>query len=444
MKKARDFLNEFLKEKDICVLALSGGPDSMCLFHLLLEQKKKKDISLICVHVDHNVRPSSKDEQEYLKKYVESYQVPIECFQIESYRKGKFTEAEGREKRYQFLKSVVQKYHANYLFTAHHADDLVETILMRMIRGSTLKGYAGLRQVSTWDDVTIVRPMLRNTKLEIKEYLAKNNIFSFQDETNELDSYMRNRIRKNIIPFLQKEEKNYPEKIWKFSETLYESNEALENLIAKEEIYEQNKIKKEEFLKYSPYLQELILRDYFHKIYGENLKLITDKHIFLAKEIIHNAKEKDERNFPQKKIFYKNKKWIWLQDKKESKPFSYELEDNLVLPDGGIIKKIKNYEQKSNYEIHLNSKQVTLPLKIVSFTPGMKMTIKNLSGTKKVSDILINAHLSKEEKRKTPILIDDSGCVLWVLGIKKSKYDLEKEENYDIIYKYIKKEGKEL
>ena len=207
MKKASDFLNEFLKEKDICVLALSGGPDSMCLFHLLLEQKKKKDISFICVHVDHNVRPSSKDEQEYLKKYVESYQVPIECFQIESYRKGKFTEAEGREKRYQFLKSVVQKYHANYLFTAHHADDLLETILMRMLRGSTLKGYAGLRQISTWDDVTIIRPMLRNTKVEIKEYLAKNNIFSFQDETNELDDHMRNRIRKNIIPFLQKEEK---------------------------------------------------------------------------------------------------------------------------------------------------------------------------------------------------------------------------------------------
>ena len=87
----------------------------------------------------------------------------------------------------------------------------------------------------------------------------------------------------------------------------------------------------------------------------------------------------------------------------------------------------------------MNSKDLVLPLYITTRKKGMKMAVKNLNGQKKIKDILIDEKVSQAEKDEIPILIDSKGTVLWVLGLKKSKYDLEKGENYDIIYKYIKR-----
>ncbi len=440
MKEASVFLKSVLKENSLCVVAFSGGPDSMYLLHLLQEVQKEKKIRILCAHVNHNTRAGNEKEEKFVRDYLFTLEIPCEFYKIESYKNNKFSEEEGREKRYAFLKKVMKEHHGDYLFTAHHGDDLIETILMRILRGSTLKGYAGIERVSTWDGVTLVRPLLSLSKKEIKEYLDKNNIPYVTDETNESNHYLRNRIRHTIIPFLEEEEPKYISKFLKFSNTLLESEKLLEEKT--ENIIEDNKINKELFLKKSEQEQKRILKHYFKKVYKEELKSITDKHTSLALDMIRNEKERDTLTFPKKKELKKNKNSIWLQDKKESEPFFIELKDTVTLPDGSVIQKEKEYTMKSNYEIHLNSKDIKFPLYITTRKPGMKMEVKNLNGSRKLKDIFIDAHLEKEEKDEIPILIDSNNTVLWVLGMKKSKYDLEKSENYDIIYKYIKKEGK--
>ena len=107
-----------------------------------------------------------------------------------------------------------------------------------------------------------------------------------------------------------------------------------------------------------------------------------------------------------------------------------------------MVKKITEYQEKNNFEIHLNSQDIKLPLFITTRSDGMKMAVKNLNGHRKVNDILIDKKIPKEKRDQIPILIDTNGTVLWILGVSKSKYDLAKDENYDIIYKYI--ERKEL
>ena len=124
------------------------------------------------------------------------------------------------------------------------------------------------------------------------------------------------------------------------------------------------------------------------------------------------------------------------------KTFKIKCTEENILPNGDLVVKIDHYEEKSNYEIHLNSKEICLPLYLTTRENGMKMAVKNLNGHQKVNDILINSKVKKGEKDQIPILIDSNGVILWVLGLKKSKYDLEKEENYDIIYKYIKRKEK--
>ena len=131
---------------------------------------------------------------------------------------------EARFIRYNFFENIVHKYEANYLMTAHHGDDLIETVLMRIVRGSNLSGYAGFRDVIEMDDYTIVRPLISWTKKELEEYDQENKVKFYVDESNTKDTYTRNRYRKYVLPFLKEEEPDVHLKFLKFSKSLDEAS----------------------------------------------------------------------------------------------------------------------------------------------------------------------------------------------------------------------------
>ena len=183
------------------VVGVSSGPDSMCLLNIL--EKKTKDI-IVC-HINHNVREESKIEEEYLKEYCKRHNLIFESMTITSYQESNF-ENEARKKRYTFYEKILKKYHSHYLFLAHHGDDLIETVLMKIIRGSNIDGYAGIKKINKVKDYYIVRPLLDYTKENIINYNKDNNIKYYIDKTNEDTSYTRNRYRKEILPLLKEED----------------------------------------------------------------------------------------------------------------------------------------------------------------------------------------------------------------------------------------------
>ena len=440
MKEIKKYLKSKLNENDTCVLALSGGPDSMCLLNLL----KCTSANVVCVHINHNTRASCDSEYQFIKKYLEESNIPLEYYKIDKYEKGRFTETEARKIRYNVFKKVVKKYHAKYLLTAHHVDDLTETIIMRLLRGSTLEGYAGIKKESVWDGIQIIRPLLSKKKKDIYAYLKENNIPYIEDETNKKDDYIRNRIRHHILPLIEKENKNYPEKILQFSETLQKKDALIKEVLhnIEEKIEKNQKINCHEFQKLSSLMQEAYIEEYLKKIYQQELPNISKKHIAIFLNNANKNKENYTINFPKNYLLYKEDGWIWLEKKKQKNSYLIKCEDEVLLPNQDLVKKISSYESKSNDEIHLNSKEIKLPLYITTRKVGMKMAVKNLNGHQKVSDILTNCKRRGPKKDEIPILIDSNGVILWILGIKKSKYDLEKDENYDIIYKYIKRKEK--
>ncbi|MCR4581719.1 MAG: tRNA lysidine(34) synthetase TilS, partial [Bacilli bacterium] len=164
-----DNINTLLQSLNIdgnIIVACSGGPDSMFLLHVL----KQKGYSVICAHVNHNLRPESKEEYEYVESYCKDNNIIFEGTELHDLPKVN-TELKAREKRYEFFKSLIKKYKAKYLFTAHHGDDLTETILLRIVRGSTLNGYAGFNIITDKKDYKIIRPLVYLTKDEITKYL---------------------------------------------------------------------------------------------------------------------------------------------------------------------------------------------------------------------------------------------------------------------------------
>ena len=129
-------------QNDTLVVGTSAGPDSMALLHYLKNNTNNK---LICCHINHNVRKESKTEEKYLINYCKKENIIFETMKIEKYIKNNF-ENEAREKRYDFYEEILNKYNTKYLFLAHHGDDLIETILMKISRGSSLEGYAGIKR----------------------------------------------------------------------------------------------------------------------------------------------------------------------------------------------------------------------------------------------------------------------------------------------------------
>ena len=147
MKETIAYLKSLLKDNDTIVIGLSGGPDSMCLLDIIKSLNKK--IKIVCAHINHNIRRESFEEQKFIEQYCKDNELIFETTTFDKKSEEQdYNELELREKRYTYFETIIKKYNAKYLFTAHHGDDLVETVLMRISRGSNLKGYAGF-QVET-------------------------------------------------------------------------------------------------------------------------------------------------------------------------------------------------------------------------------------------------------------------------------------------------------
>lgn len=437
MKEAYLYLNKLLKDNDKIVIATSGGPDSMALLYLTMQVKK--NIKIICAHVNHNTgRVGQNEEQEYVKNFCKKNNIIFETMKIENYSDDNF-ENEARNKRYEYFDKIIKKYEAKYLLTAHHGDDLMETILMRIVRGSSLKGYAGFMKETQKKNYKVIRPLIEVTKDDILKYNEQNQIKYFIDKTNYDESYTRNRYRKNILPKLKEEDKNVHLKFYKFSKILNEYNnyidKEVENKLKK--IYVDNTLDLDLLKKEEKIIALKIINIILENIYQENLFLITDIHSLMIYELAFNKKANTKINLPNNLIVSKNyNKLKFIKEEEQKDDYEVEIIDYVKLPNNHQINVIESIDSDSNYICRLSKKDVLFPLHVRNRKDGDKMEIKGLNGTKKINDIFINSKIVMEERNKWPIVVDSKGTIVWLPGLKKSKFDKTKYEKYDIILKY--------
>lgn len=433
MKEAMIYLNEKLCDNDIVVIALSGGPDSMALSDLLLKVRKK--IKIVVAHVHHNLRKESDYEKLFVEEYCNRNNLIFEYFRIDGYKNDKFSENEARIKRYNFFKKIIKKYAAKYLLTAHHGDDLVETILMRLSRGSTLKGYSGFSKESTCDTYQILRPLISATKEDIMAYLELNNLEYVIDKTNTDINYTRNRYRTNMLPFFKQENKNIHLKFIKYSELLKSYDDYLNDncKLFINEMYSDGKIEIAKFEKLKNIEKIKFINIILEKIYADNLYLINDKHV---DSIIGLLKKGYKINLPLG--FHVVKEYGFLKFLKDYKKDDYciEINKNLILPNGHQILIVTSEESDSNFVCRLSKEEINFPIYVRNRRVGDKMLVKNLNGTQSISNIFTNAKLEKNYRDNYPIVIDSNDQIIWIPGVKKSKFDRTKYEKYDIILKY--------
>lgn len=432
-------LNRFEKEKAI-IIGVSAGPDSMALLHYV---KNNVNTQIICAHINHNIRKESKEEEEFLKNYCLNNNIIFEVMKIEKYN-GKNFEAEAREKRYNFYFKLLKKYNCKYLFLAHHGDDLIETILMKIVRGSNLEGYAGIKKISLFKNkYYIVRPLLNYTKNDILNYLKNNNIKYYIDKTNKDTTYTRNRYRKYILPFLKKEDVNVHKKFLKYSETLLEYDNYIKkqakNIVNK--IYKNQSLHITSFNKLENFMKKNILYYILNNLYNNLPNIVTEKHINNILNLINSNNNNKSLNLPKGTVVVKQYNYIIFKKRENKKNNNYKLEitkNNII--NNHVIEIINNTNNDGNNICRINSNDIKLPLYIRNKKNGDFMEVLGLNGKKKVKDIFIEKKIPIQDRNSYPLLVDSEDNILWVPNLKKSKFNKKKEEKYDIILRYYERE----
>lgn len=172
------------------VLAVSGGVDSMVLLDLLA---KRPGLNLIVAHIDHGIRPESEQDRLLVQKVAQRHNL---TFVFDKANLGKAaSEAEARQARYKFLRSVKEASGARAIITAHHQDDIIETAIHNILRGTNRKGLNSLKSVDG-----IIRPMMHINKTSLYNYASKAGVEWHEDPTNQDVKYKRNYIRHKIVP----------------------------------------------------------------------------------------------------------------------------------------------------------------------------------------------------------------------------------------------------
>ena len=220
------------------VLAVSGGPDSICMLDILNDIKNDLSIDLkfeiIVAHVNHMIREEAENDERYVKKYceekqIEFYSKSIDVKKIANNNKIGLEEA-GRKERYNFFDEVLNKTNAQKIAIAHNKNDNVETVLMHILRGSGINGLKGIEAKRG----KYIRPLIDCERNEIEEYCNEKNLQPKIDKTNFENEYTRNKIRNLLIPYIQKE----------FNPNIIKTIDRLSDLVTQEENYMDNQVKK--------------------------------------------------------------------------------------------------------------------------------------------------------------------------------------------------------
>ncbi len=178
------------------VVAVSGGVDSMALLHMLVQKRQQKAKNkLIVAHFNHGIRPNAQKDEELVKKTAQKYNLPFEVGY--GHLGPGVNEEQARKARYKFLNEVKQKYKTDAIVTAHHEDDLIETAIINILRGSGRRGMSAIIE-----NPDIRRPLLPYSKKDILSYAKKNHLSWREDPTNKDERYLRNYIRRRIVPKL--------------------------------------------------------------------------------------------------------------------------------------------------------------------------------------------------------------------------------------------------
>lgn len=416
---------------DRLVVAVSGGPDSVCLLSILAGISKEMDLDLVVAHYDHGLRTGEDEkETELVAGLSRQYSLPMEYEKAAGlFKETASLEEKARELRYDFLKSVKSRYRATRIALGHNLNDQAETFLMRLLRGSGLTGLSGIPPVR---DGIFIRPLIDTGRKQIMEYLELNKIEYASDSSNTDMKHLRNKIRLELIPELLQYQPRLIEKLGDLSSYLREENSFLELHSEKwveDGLSSDNEsryyIELNEFNKLPGAMAGRIIRIIIRRISG-NLHGFGTIHFDSVYNLIKASRPSGQIDLPGGLTVRREyNKLYFTVDKESFPPFSYRINKpgtyNIEEAGKKIFFKLfdrfnaPSLEKAGPDTALLNGDILGYPLVIRNFEPGDKFIPLGMTGHKKVKDFYIDNKIPLPERRLTPLLLHE-GKIIWVCG----------------------------
>ncbi len=432
MKATEQKVLRFIKENgllfsgDKVLIALSGGPDSVFLLHFLNKFKKKYKIEIGAVHINHLLRGKDSDRDElFCKTICDELSIPFYALKknIKSYaKKNKMSlEVAGRNVRYDFFEKISRVNGYDKIATAHNADDNTETVFINLIKGTGIKGIAGIPVKRK----NIIRPILSLTKKEILGYLEENKFEYRIDESNLSNEFERNFLRNKVIPSIHKNlNPSLSQTILKTSLNLQRLNNEIENYSKK--IKTNIKIVKNKsviipsnlFEYENEFIISYLLKDIIDKNFSVRIESNDLKKIFLLVKKQTGKSEELSENL----IAFKERGKVIIRitsSSNKNKKIIVNIGDEVIIGDKLFsITEVEAVEikfGKSRNAEYISGDEVKNSFELRTWQEGDKFFPFGMQGTKKISDYLNDIKINSFEKKDQFVLLND-GKIVWVIG----------------------------
>lgn len=454
MKRIEKFIQKYhmLTCGDRVIAGVSGGADSVCLFLMLLELRKKIGFDLIAVHVHHGLRGEAADQdQQFVEALCEQHRIPLEIFRVNlesiaKKRKQSLEEA-GRMVRREAFDSVCKKYGGNKIALAHHQNDNAETLLWNLSRGTGLDGLGGIRPVNG----KFIRPLLCMNRKEIEEYLAKRKQSYCIDETNAGTDYTRNKLRHLVLPILEEQVNSAAvrhmnetmEQIWELQEYMQEQVEdAYQECV--QEHFEKAcwiQIQQKSFETFPELIKKMVIRKGMEQVGGKKRDL-SHKHVDVMMELMNKQVGRTldlpyemhaKRNYEGIRL---EKQRTYLSGEEKKAEIMQECMSELNIPgetilaDRNLKLRCKILEKPKNLSIKDIPQKIYTKwfdygiikssLYIRTRQAGDTIVIDEKGHQKKLKNWFVDEKIPKEV-RDSQLLLAENNEILWVLGHRMSQ-----------------------
>ncbi len=430
--------NRLLEKKDTVLCAVSGGADSICLLYVMQALKKEYDLSVYVANVNHLIRGEESDrDSDFVKSVCKA--ANLKCFYreydvIKISKERKLGEEEcGRILRYEFFEEISQSLGGVKIATAHNLNDNAETVLFRLIRGSSAQGLSGIK----YKRDNIIRPLLDVSRSEIEKFLNRNGIKWCEDSTNKLLVYTRNKLRLSVFPQLNEVSSGAEKRIVSAAKLICEDDMFLSGLadIAMMECFFESFLEIDKLLKNPMPIRRRVVSNILS---AWNAKEITAEKI---ERFINFLSKESGKQFDINSSYYAEKSYekVYLRTREKEKEFELTLECDSVCSD-------KNWKltatctcepiKRNNNIAIFDADKLKFPLKVRYRQEGDKIIPKGMSGSKKLSDIFSDEKVERHLRDSIPIIEKDEN-ILFVCGLRQSSlYGVDDDTKRYIVIEY--------
>lgn len=430
-------------------VAFSGGSDSVALLHLLLRFGKEQQLPIYAVHVEHGIRgQTSLDDADFAKSFCRKLAVPLEVVHIDvpgyvAKNSGVSVEEAARTLRYAALKQKAGDFGVSAICFGHHMDDQVETVLLNILRGTGVAGLRGIPRFRRDGGVCYLRPLLGFSKQKILAYCKDWNLEFAQDETNLEMDYTRNRVRLELIPYLETYNPSVKAALHRLSQAAGEIEDFLDEKVSE---ISSRIIRGEKYIgldltdydKMPLVLQKKVLRSLVKELTGN---FPDHAQTALLEEIAQKREGSSYHQLTGQLVASREYDLLYLATCFESLPepkFLFSEDENglysykdwhleVVARDGKPVLGSMPFCET------VDGDKLSLPLDVRCRKPGDVFHPLGAKGAKKLKDFFIDLKIPKRVRNRVPLVVDAKGNIIWVVGFRIS--DLVKvDENTE---KYI-------